>query len=85
MCCAHLAPRQVRDHVYRAIQDYLCRGRCEWMQTWPGMCVLNASQLHWTTETEDLLAEKGGEAPAAMLERQVLLKIILDAYPYSCT
>lgn len=57
--------------MYRAIQDYLCTGRCEWMQKWPGMCVLNASQLHWTAETEQLLAERGEEAPAAMLERQV--------------
>ena len=62
---------QVRDHMYRAIQDYLCSGRCEWMQKWPGMCVLNASQLHWTSETEELLLEQGGEAPQTMLTRQV--------------
>ena len=59
--------------MHRAIQDYLCSERCEWMQKWPGMCVLNASQLHWTLETEELLLEKAGEAPAAMLTRQVFL------------
>lgn len=58
--------------MYRAIQDYLCSGRCEWMQKWPGMCVLNASQLHWTAETEELLIEQGGEAPQTMLTRQVI-------------
>lgn len=57
--------------MYRAIQDYLCSGRCEWMQKWPGMCVLNASQLHWTSETEELLLEQAGEAPQTMLTRQV--------------
>ncbi|CAM9230557.1 unnamed protein product, partial [Ectocarpus fasciculatus] len=61
----------VRDHMHRAIQDYLCSGRCEWMQKWPGMCVLNASQLHWTSETEELLLEQGGEAPQTMLTRQL--------------
>lgn len=35
------------------------------------MCVLNASQLHWTSETEELLLEQGGEAPQTMLTRQV--------------
>lgn len=62
---------QVRDHMHRAIQDYLCSERCEWMQKWPGMCVLNASQLHWTSETEELLVEQAGEAPQTMLTRQV--------------
>ncbi|CBJ31041.1 dynein heavy chain [Ectocarpus siliculosus] len=66
-----LSDVQVRDHMHRAIQDYLCSGRCEWMQKWPGMCVLNASQLHWTSETEELLLEQGGEAPQTMLTRQL--------------
>lgn len=63
--------------MYRAIQDYLCSGRCEWMQKWPGMCVLNASQLHWTSETEELLLEQGGEAPQTMLTRQVKRLLLL--------
>lgn len=67
--------------MHRAIQDYLCSERCEWMQKWPGMCVLNASQLHWTLETEELLLEKAGEAPAAMLERQVYFMTIADQLP----
>lgn len=45
------------------------------MQKWPGMCVLNASQLHWTAETEELLIELAGEAPGAMLKRQVRLEL----------
>lgn len=69
---------QVRDHMHRAIQDYLCGQRCEWMQKWPGMCVLNASQLHWTSETEQLLVEKKEEAPAAMLKRQVRRDLFAD-------
>lgn len=66
--------------MYRAIQDYLCIGRCEWMQKWPGMCVLNASQLHWTAETEELLIEKAGDAPAAMLTRQVFVEFCLTIH-----
>lgn len=62
--------------MHRAIQDYLCSGRCEWMQKWPGMCVLNASQLHWTSETEELLVEQAGEAPQTMLTRQVCCNIL---------
>ena len=41
------------------------------MQKWPGMHVLNASQLHWTKETESDFNEFGEGAPAKALERQV--------------
>ncbi|KAG5177491.1 dynein heavy chain and region D6 of dynein motor-domain-containing protein [Tribonema minus] len=61
----------VRDHMQRSIEDYLARPRGDWMQRWPGMCVLNASQLHWTAETEVALRSDGAAGPPACLAKQL--------------
>lgn len=42
----------VKDHMNRAIKDYSAIPRTEWMLKWPGMVVLNGSQVHWTREVE---------------------------------
>ncbi|CAM9833122.1 unnamed protein product, partial [Heterosigma akashiwo] len=55
----------VRDVMRRAIEDYPGRARPKWMQKWPAMCVLNGSQLWWTRETEQFLAERGADGPQA--------------------
>merc|ERR1719502_918038 len=49
----------VRFQMLSAIQDYLVTKRTDWMQKWPGMIVLNGSQVHWSTEFETLANEKG--------------------------
>ena len=36
----------------RAIKDYTVIPRTDWMLKWPGMVVLNGSQVHWTREVE---------------------------------
>jgi dynein heavy chain, axonemal len=41
------------------------------MQSWPGMCVLNASQLHWTAETEAALGKHAAKGPAVCLTKQL--------------
>lgn len=61
----------IRDVMHKAIIDYSLTPRTVWMQKWPGQCVLNGSQLHWTKETEELIKEKGKDGPKAMLDRQV--------------
>lgn len=61
----------VREVMHQAILDYPARPRTVWMQKWPGQCVINGSQLHWTKETEELLKEKGRAGPQVMLDRQV--------------
>ena len=61
----------VREVMYQAIVDYPAIPRTVWMQKWPGQCVINASQLHCTKETEEFLKEKGRAGPQAMLDRQL--------------
>ena len=51
----------VRDNMYHAIIDYTVTPRTEWMQKWAAQCVLNGSQMHWTTEVETALNEKGNQ------------------------
>ena len=51
--------KSVRQQMIMGIDDYLTCSRSEWMQKWPSQIVINASQLYWTKETEEALAEKG--------------------------
>ena len=60
----------VRDHCEQSIQDYLKRSRPKWMQKWPGMCVLNCSQVHWTAEMESAMNKHGTKGVERMLEQQ---------------
>ncbi|GMI07902.1 hypothetical protein TrRE_jg5473 [Triparma retinervis] len=51
----------VRMQFLLSIEQYTEVPRTEWMQSWPGQIVLNASQVHWTRETEEALNEKGNQ------------------------
>ena len=48
----------VRHVLLNSIQDYQKRPRNDWVLIHPGQCVLNGSQVHWTTEVETAI--KGG-------------------------
>jgi dynein heavy chain len=61
----------IRDVMGRAIADYTKTPRPKWMQKWAGMCVLNGSQMHWTTEMEQLFLAQGVRGPVTMLQQQV--------------
>ena len=49
----------VRHWMNDAIGDYSARSRADWVREWPGQCVLNGSQYHWTMEMEKALREQG--------------------------
>eukprot|EP00947_MAST-08B_sp_MAST-8B-sp1_P002409 g2409.t1 len=61
----------VRHVMYQSIKDYWVTKRGKWMQKWPGMCVLNGSQYHWTKEMEELINEHGFHGVELSLERQL--------------
>ncbi|DBA03742.1 TPA: hypothetical protein N0F65_004159 [Lagenidium giganteum] len=61
----------IRDVMFSAIQDYTRISRTKWIQKWPGMCVLNGSQFHWTREMEENMAAQGSEGVKVMMERQL--------------
>ncbi|KAK1936683.1 Dynein heavy chain 1 [Phytophthora citrophthora] len=61
----------IRDVMYQAIQDYSKISRTKWIQKWPGMCVLNGSQFHWTREMEEEMAASGSDGVKRMMERQL--------------
>ena len=43
-----------------AVADYsMCRSRSDWVRKWPGQCVLNGSQVHWTAQVEHALRTDG--------------------------
>jgi dynein heavy chain len=49
----------VREQMLLGVRDYFEISRTDWMQKWPGMVVINGSQVHWTRETELAMLEKG--------------------------
>lgn len=47
-------------HVLRlSIDDYYEKERTQWVRDHAGQCVLNGSQVHWTTDVEEKITEKG--------------------------
>ena len=43
----------VKEKLLFSIKDYKTQNRNEWILKHPGQCVLNGSQVHWTSETEE--------------------------------
>lgn len=39
----------VRSVLLKSIKDYVAKPRENWVLEHPGQCVLNGSQVHWTT------------------------------------
>ncbi|KAL7993493.1 putative dynein heavy chain region D6 P-loop domain, dynein heavy chain, domain-2 [Plasmopara halstedii] len=61
----------IRDIMERAIANYTEIDRVLWIQKWPGMCVLNGSQMHWTREMEEAMDADGREGVRKMMTRQL--------------
>ncbi len=51
--------KSVRAVLLHSIEDYMKKARPEWILVHPGQCVLNGSQVHWTTEVEDAIKNEG--------------------------
>eukprot|EP00615_Pteridomonas_danica_P016588 CAMPEP_0114385844 /NCGR_PEP_ID=MMETSP0102-20121206/6268_1 /TAXON_ID=38822 ORGANISM="Pteridomonas danica, Strain PT" /NCGR_SAMPLE_ID=MMETSP0102 /ASSEMBLY_ACC=CAM_ASM_000212 /LENGTH=3026 /DNA_ID=CAMNT_0001542557 /DNA_START=949 /DNA_END=10026 /DNA_ORIENTATION=- len=51
----------VRKQMLEGIREYFIVPRTDWMQKWPGMVVINGSQVHWTKETETAMLENGNK------------------------
>lgn len=49
----------IRHVLFLSIEDYLEKPRTTWVRQHAGMCVLNGSQVHWTSDVEKAIAEKG--------------------------
>ena len=61
----------VRHSIKNCIADYVERDRTEWMQSWPGMCIINGGQLHWTTNMEREIAAHGAKGVQIELDREI--------------
>ena len=42
----------VRQALKNSVEDYLVKTRNDWVLMHPGQCVLNGSQVHWTSDVE---------------------------------
>jgi dynein heavy chain len=48
--------KSIRSVLLRSIENYTEVPRTDWMLNHPGQCVLNGSQVHWTTEVEEAMS-----------------------------
>jgi len=70
----------VRHVLLHSVEDYTERPRTEWVKNHPGMCVLNGSQVHWTSDVDLAIRERG--APGVkdyfdFLEKQLTDSVVL--------
>jgi len=63
--------RSIRQVMMHSVADYIAVPRKDWVTKWPGMCVLNASQLHWTREMEEGIREKGNQGVKDYVDTQI--------------
>ena len=70
----------VRHVLLTSVEDYLERPRTEWVKLHPGMCVLNGSQVHWTSDVDEAIRERGAVGVKdyhAFLEKQLTDSVVL--------
>lgn len=54
--------QSVRNELLISVQKYKTTKRTQWVCNHPGQCVLNGSQIEWTTEVEEAIkAQKIGK------------------------
>jgi dynein heavy chain, axonemal len=69
----------VKSALLKSVTDYLAVPRDQWVKRHPGQCVLNGSQVHWTSEVEQAI-RKGKQGVAEYykkLETQLLDLVVL--------
>lgn len=58
----------VRHVLQHSVEDYVQRSRNDWIINHPGQCVLNGSQVHWTTEVEQAIVTNGAQGVREYLD-----------------
>lgn len=70
----------VRHVLHESIKQYTDVPRTEWILQHAGQCVLNGSQVHWTSEVEEAMVKDGVPGVTKYLktlEDQLLETVIL--------
>ena len=72
--------QSIRHVLKVSIDEYLNVKRTDWVRQHAGMCVLNGSQVHWTSDVEKALIEEqtvGLKKYHEFLEKQLIDSVIL--------
>ena len=72
--------QSIRHVLKVSIDEYLNVKRTNWVRQHAGMCVLNGSQVHWTSDVEKALIEEqtvGLKKYHEFLEKQLIDSVIL--------
>ena len=70
--------QSVRHALDQSIIDYTQKKRNEWIQSHAGQCVLNGSQVHWTTDVEEAIKSRTVRDYYSMLEIQLKELVLIE-------
>ena len=68
----------VRDKLLHSVEKYKGAERNAWILQHPGQCVLNGSQVHWTSETEDAIEKNQLQNYLTNLNDQLKKLVTID-------
>ena len=68
----------MKDKLNQAVLTYKNIKRNSWILNNPGQCVLNGSQIHWTTQAEESINQKGLKNFLNFLELQLQDLVTID-------
>lgn len=70
----------VRNVLDVSIKEYAEVARTTWVRQHAGMCVLNGSQVHWTSDVEEAINKEGGQGTKeyhSYLAKQLTESVVL--------
>ena len=67
----------IRSVLFKSIKDYEVKSRDEWSLLHPGQCILNGSQVHWTSEVEEAMNGKKLKEYLEKMQRELLATVAL--------
>lgn len=71
--------KSVREALLNSITSYPTPSRTQWCRNHPGQCVLNGSQVHWTTEVEAAMKANGADGVHQYFEKlQIQLNDLVE-------
>ena len=61
----------VRYCLFNSVIEYAKTKRTEWVKEHPGQCILNGSQVVWTSEVEEAISKSAVKQYFEKLEKQL--------------
>ncbi len=61
----------IRHQTFLSAADYKNKTYCDWLQIWPGQCVIGVGNIYWTAEVMEAMEVNGNEGLGSYGEQMV--------------